>query len=474
MEFNPNPNKYTETALKAVSQAKDLAQSNSNYNVGTEHLMYALIKVSPLIRQIVQESHCDISQFKNLAMKNYDDVIDCNEESIEYSAVIVELLSELEENVSESHVIETMDIFKGLIKNSYSNFYTCTNFLIDSGTDMDMLNQLCKKSESLLGTATKETSKRNFNKEKSNSSKPKKYDFTEELMDIYTIPKEDADNICKYAQNMNLRYLKGKYDKCSMRDNEINRICEILLRKNKNNPVLIGKAGVGKTAIVEGLVEKIVKLKREELNGGNHHPLADKIIYNLNLTSAISGTKYRGDFEERIQKILNTVTKNPNIILFIDEIHMIMGLNNSTDCQGTVSLSQMLKQPLSRGDISVIGATTEYEYQMITQDKAMDRRFSPVKVQEFTKKQMTELLSVIAKTYEDYHKVTIPKQVMTAALKYSNDYYTERVYPDKLIDIIDETASRIRLNNYDKDKITMTEEDVKKTVMNQLGILIIE
>lgn len=473
MKFNKT--KYTRDSWNAILTSKELAKKNLNCEVRTHHLMLAIIETNDSIRTLLKNLGCDINRFKLLALSDSNEIYEEDAEEIDYGATVCEILWDLEKNLENewnncgysSKHITIVQIFRELLSGS---FYTSVGFIVESGMYRSTLEKI---QDGHINLEEKIQELTNDN-DKESSKSP---EFTtEDLKDLYYISSDSDESfdITKYAQNMNINYINGKYDKCSMRDNEINRMCEILLRKNKNNPVLIGKAGVGKTAIVEGLAEKIVELKKEELNGGSHHPLADKIILNLNLTTLISGSKYRGDFEERIQKIFDIVTKNPNIILFIDEIHMIVGLNNSADCQGTVSLSQMLKQPLSRGDISVIGATTEDEYQIITQDKAMDRRFSPVKVQEFTRKQMTKLLSVIAKTYEDYHKVTIPKQVMTAALKYSNDYYTERVYPDKLIDIIDETASRIRLNNYDKDKITMTEEDVKKTVMNQLGILIIE
>ena len=284
-----------------------------------------------------------------------------------------------------------------------------------------------------------------------------------------------GEDISQFVSIMNVEYLNGNYDKCVCRDNEINRLCEILLRKNKCNPVLIGLAGVGKTAIVEGFVSKITEMKKKSLenDGMNNHPLVDTIVLNVNLTSMIAGTKYRGDFEDKFKKIINVATKNPNVILFIDEIHMIIGMNKN-DETGTVSLGQMLKPPLSRGSISVIGATTEAEYEVIKQDKALDRRFTPINVNEFTKSQMKSILPTISKTYSDYHNIKISNDVMNYALEYCDVHLDNgRTYPDKLIDVIDETAARIRLENYDAKDISLTVDDVCKTIFNMTGKFIV-
>ena len=283
---------------------------------------------------------------------------------------------------------------------------------------------------------------------------------------------EFGESFYKYADNMNLNYLNNKYDECVNRDNEINRLCEIIARKNKCNPVLIGKAGVGKTAIVEGLVAKIIEMNMSESIQYINHPLYNKVIYNLNLNSLISGTKYRGDFEDRLTTIINIAINNPNVILFIDEIHMITGLNNSVET-GTVSMAQMIKQPLSRGDISVIGATTTDEYDKIKSDKALNRRFSPVVINEFSKDSMKLLLQSIKNTYSQFHSVEIGDNIMKATLSYCDDFYEDKVFPDKLIDIIDETAARVKLNNYDKDNVVMTIDDIKKTVFNQTGKILV-
>ena len=283
---------------------------------------------------------------------------------------------------------------------------------------------------------------------------------------------EFRESFYKYADNMNLNYLNNKYDECVNRDNEINRLCEIIARKNKCNPLLVGKAGVGKTAVVEGLVSKIVNMNINGRAEYANHPLYNKAIYNINLTGLISGTKCRGEFEERLEGIIDVATNNSEVILFIDEIHMITGLNNNEET-GTVSMAQMIKQPLSRGDISVIGATTIEEYDIIKSDKALNRRFSPVVINEFSKDSMKLLLQSIKNTYSQFHNVEIGDNIMKATLSYCDDFYEDKVFPDKLIDIIDETAARVKLNNYDKDNVIMTIDDIKKTVFNQTGKILV-
>lgn len=286
----------------------------------------------------------------------------------------------------------------------------------------------------------------------------------------------DSKELSRYATNMNLEYLNGKYDKCVCRDNEICRIGEILLRKNKSNPVLIGKAGVGKTAIVEGMVAQITEIKKRSLSNKRlqNHPLVDKIVYNVSLNSLIAGTRYRGEFEERLEKIIEVAKNNKNVILFIDEIHMVVGLNGSGEA-GTVSTSQYLKQPFSRGEISVIGATTTDEYKIITSDKALERRFAPVQVNEFSAKSMKGLLPTIRKTYSDFHNANISEEIMEKTLQNCEIAYSgSKTYPDKLIDIIDETMARVRLHNPTKKKITISINDINKTIFNQTGKIIVD
>ena len=233
----------------------------------------------------------------------------------------------------------------------------------------------------------------------------------------------------------------GKIDPVIGREKEIERVIQILSRRSKNNPCLIGEPGVGKTAIAEGLALKIVKHEVPEL-------LEGKKIVALDLTSMVAGTKYRGDFEERIQKAMDEVKQAGNIILFIDEVHTLMGAGSA---EGATDAANILKPALARGEIQVIGATTIDEYRKnIEKDAALERRFQPVTVGEPTEEQTVEILKGLRDKYEAHHKVKITDAAIENAVKMSSRYIADRFQPDKAIDLIDEAASKVRLSNYTK------------------------
>ena len=231
----------------------------------------------------------------------------------------------------------------------------------------------------------------------------------------------------------------GKIDPVIGREKEIERVIQILSRRSKNNPCLIGEPGVGKTAIAEGLALKIVKHEVPEL-------LEGKKIVALDLTSMVAGTKYRGDFEERIQKAMDEVKQAGNIILFIDEVHTLMGAGSA---EGATDAANILKPALARGEIQVIGATTIDEYRKnIEKDAALERRFQPVTVGEPTEEQTVEILKGLRDKYEAHHKVKITDAAIENAVKMSSRYIADRFQPDKAIDLIDEACSKVRLAAY--------------------------
>ncbi len=254
---------------------------------------------------------------------------------------------------------------------------------------------------------------------------------------------EDAEEEPAYMQygvDLTKRAREGKLDPVIGRRKEIEKVIQILSRRTKNNPVLIGEPGVGKSAVIEGLAQAIVSGEVPEL-------LRDKKVFSLNLTGLLAGTRYRGDFEERLKSVTDAVSKDKNVILFIDEIHMIVGAGASAD--NTMDASNILKPMLARGELQTVGATTSEEYRkFIEKDPALERRFTPVTVEQPNIEDAIVILQGLKDKYEAHHNVMITDAAIEAAVKLSDRYVTDRFLPDKAIDLIDEAASRARLNSY--------------------------
>lgn len=252
--------------------------------------------------------------------------------------------------------------------------------------------------------------------------------------------------IKQIATNLNEEAKLSNLDPVIGRDKEIENIIEILARKNKNNPLLIGEAGVGKTAIVEELARRIAKKEVPNFLYGT-------TIYNLNIGSLIAGTKYRGEFEEKLTKIIKELEMSPNVIVFIDEVHTIVGAGGA---EGAIDASNILKPALARGKIKIIGATTTLEYKKtIEKDKALDRRFQKTYIKEPTIEETTNIINKIKKNYEEYHSVYIPKDILKITINLTDKYLKDRQNPDKTIDILDEMCAKASLSkkNNTKEKI---------------------
>ena len=271
-------------------------------------------------------------------------------------------------------------------------------------------------------------------------------------------PKKDKKKkkslLDSYGTNITKRAAKGKVDPVVGRDSEITRCIEILNRRTKNNPCLIGEPGVGKTAIAEGLATRIVL-------GTVPEKLLNYEIFLLDFTSLVAGTQFRGQFEQRLKGVLEEVKKAGNIILVIDELHNIVGAG---DAEGAMSAANILKPALARGEIQIIGATTTNEYRkFIEKDTALERRFQTVMVDEPTVDETIEILKGLRPYYESYHKVSIPTEVLISAVKLSERYITDRFLPDKAIDIIDEASSRANLKNTDLARLGNLTREIEAT-----------
>jgi len=252
------------------------------------------------------------------------------------------------------------------------------------------------------------------------------------------IANKKTPSLDKFGFDLTEQAKEGKLDPVIGRSREIIRVISILNRRVKNNPILIGDPGVGKTAIIEGLAQKIVNEEVPEV-------LLGKRVFTLDLAGMVAGTKYRGEFEERLKKVITEVKKSKDVILFIDEFHTIVGAGAA---EGAIDAANILKPSLSKGELQTIGATTLDEYQKyIEKDAALERRFQPVIVKELTVPETIMVLKGIRKLYEDHHKITITDEALEAAAKFSYRYITDRFLPDKAIDLVDEAASRVRVEN---------------------------
>ncbi len=263
----------------------------------------------------------------------------------------------------------------------------------------------------------------------------------------------DTPNLAKYGEDLVKTSLK-KIDGVIGREKEINRIIQILTRRTKNNPILIGEAGVGKTAIVEGLAKKIALREVPDI-------MKDVRIISIDMTSMVAGTKYRGDFEKRISDIINEAKNMDNVVLFIDEIHTIVGAGSS---EGSLDASNILKPYLTKGDIKIIGATTITEYrQFIEKESALERRLQPIQIDEPTVDETIDIIKGIRKYYEKFHKIKISDEVIEEAVKLSDRYLVDRFLPDKAIDVIDEASSNLKVESFKiPEELLKLQEELEK------------
>jgi len=256
--------------------------------------------------------------------------------------------------------------------------------------------------------------------------------------------KESPLLIDQYSRDITRLALEGKLDPVIGRDEEINRIIQTLSRRTKNNPCLVGEPGVGKTAIVEGLAKKIV-------NGNVPKTVAGKRVLTLDLSAMVAGSKYRGEFEERIKKVINEVIFQGNILLFIDEIHTLIGAGGA---EGAIDASNILKPSLARGEIQLIGATTHEEYRKyVKKDAALERRFQPISVEEPSQETTLKILEGIKANYENHHGVILSEEALNACVKLSTRYINDRFLPDKAIDLMDEASAKVRLKDAKKMEV---------------------
>lgn len=422
-------NYFTQKSNEALNLAIKSAENLGHNYVGSEHILLGLLKTeSGMAYSALDEKGITASDLEDFIKENIgvgNPTRLTPDDFTPRSKRVLDVAFQIARGMLNSFV-DTEHILLALLKENDSY---AVRFINSAGIDERQL------FEEIAANIGRGEAKQNESGKKSKNGKSKTPTLDEFGKDLTALAKE------------------GKIDPVIGREEEIQRVIQILSRRTKNNPCLIGEPGVGKTAIAEGLALKIVRNEVPEL-------LAGKKIVALDLTSMVAGTKYRGDFEERIKKAMDEVKNAKDVILFIDEVHTIIGAGAA---EGATDAANILKPSLARGEIQVIGATTINEYRKnIEKDAALERRFQPVMVGEPTEEEAIEILKGLRDKYEAHHKVKIPDDAIVSAVKMSSRYIADRFLPDKAIDLIDEAASRVRLKAYTvPDNLKEMEKELK-------------
>lgn len=405
---------YTKDIIKILKNSEIEAKKFKNEFVSSEHILLSLLKIETKAKQLFNKHNITYNEAEKLIKKS---------------------------NANTSNNYYTLTT-KKIIDNAFVTNKDNSSEITPINLTLSILDEKNSKAYTILQTLSKDINLLYK-------------DFIKELT------KSENNILTELGTNLNELVINNEIDKVIGRDSEIERIIEILARKNKNNPILIGEAGVGKTAIVEELARRIVTKNIPPI-------LKNKIIISINLASIISGTKYRGEFEEKMNKIVKELENNNNIILFIDEIHTIVGAGGA---EGAIDASNILKPMLARGKAKCIGATTINEYKKtIEKDKALDRRFQKIIIEEPNEKEVINILSKIKSDYEKFHNVRIPNEILKQIPILSKKYIFGRSEPDKSIDILDEVCAKTSIfaNTNEIEKINRQIKTLNKRKNNYI------
>ena len=419
--------RFTQKSKKVIELSLECAREFGHNRVDSEHLLLGLSKEGDgvasrvLLKLGITPKYIEgkiIEKKGIIPIMPIDLVLSPrSEEILEISGIFADKF--------KSEYIETEHILLGILQQGEN---LAVNILKEAGIDDKSIVELIIDTVGLDSVTTNKESKPNY---------PTRTQTSLKILD-------------KYGKNLTLVASQNKIDPVIGREKEIERAIQILSRRTKNNPVFIGDPGVGKTSVAEGLAANIA-------SGNVPDNLIGKVLYTLDMGSMLAGAKYRGEFEERIKQVVDEVVKNGNIILFIDELHTIIGAGSTGE--STIDASNILKPVLSRGDIQIIGATTIDEYRKhIEKDSALERRFQPVLITEPTKEETIKILEGLREKYESHHNVKITYEAIVAAVDLSIRYITDRFLPDKAIDLIDESASRVRLREINSQKNILNSE----------------
>lgn len=429
--------KFSESAQRMLNFAGEITKKLKGNQIDSEHLLYGILSIpsSLACRMLKDQNVTKEKLVEKLTQPGYNpnlspDKLELTPRSKNILVTASNIAYKLGHNfLSVEHfligILYNEDCFAYKLLNSYFN--------------VDTLN-LRERIYDELKNADIDSIDKNYKRVDENQNGEKS-----------TLP----DNLLEFGYDVTLKARQGKMDPIIGRDKEIERIIEILCRKTKNNPILIGEAGVGKTAVVEGLAQAIVKNRVPQ-------ELANKTIFALDMGSLMAGTKFRGELEQRLKDAIETITKDRNIIVFIDEIHTLAMAGSE---KGDINPSDMLKPYLARGELQTIGATTTDEYRkFIEKDKALERRFQPIMVNPPSIDETILILRGLKDSYEAFHKIQITDEAIVAAAKLSDRYIMDRSLPDKAIDLIDEASSRVRVSGTMKPKSLQEMEDKFKEI----------
>ncbi|MDU3176415.1 ATP-dependent Clp protease ATP-binding subunit [Anaerococcus sp.] len=411
---------------KLTQQARRESYSLNHDYIGSEHLLLALMKTDSVATKALEAAGANYDLLRQVVINNIGKG-QAMRPATEYSKKVRQILE-----------------LARLNANKFGN---------SSAGEEDVLFAILADDDSLtnimflLSGVEKEVVKRNL--------KELLQDQNPEVASI----KDLSENVSNYARDLNEEAESGKIDPVIGRDDEIERVIQILMRRTKNNPILIGEPGVGKTAISEGLAQRIVE-------GEVPRIIEDKTILSLDLASMIAGTKYRGDFEERLKKLFDELATHDEIILFIDEFHMVLGAGAA---EGSMDAANILKPILAKGDIQIIGATTIEEYRKyIEKDSALTRRMQPIQVEEPSLSDSRKIIYGIKDKYEAHHGVEITDDAINAAVELTDRYINDRYLPDKAIDVIDEAMSKVRIKAYQEEETsTNPQEKIQELVVEK-------
>lgn len=416
---------------RLTGQARRESYSLSHDYIGVEHLLLALMKTGSLATKALEEAGANYELLRSIVINNIGKgsaIRPAKEYSNKVRQIFdrARLFAQKRKKVSASEE----DVLLAILNDDDS--FTNLMFML-SGLDKKIIR------DNLI---------RLQKEEKSSNS-------TSNL----------GENLKKFAKNLNEMAEAGKIDPVIGREDEVERVIQILLRRTKNNPILIGDPGVGKTAIIEGLAQRIV-------DGKVPFVMKEKTIVSLDLASMIAGTKYRGDFEDRLKKLFGELEQREDVVLFIDEFHMVLGAGAS---EGSMDAANILKPILAKGDIQIIGATTIDEYRKhVEKDQALTRRMQPVHVEEPNKDDTIKIIEGLKDKYEDHHKVEITDEAIKAAVDLSQRYIQDRFLPDKAIDVIDEACSKERIKNYKENKNQVSKKEILDKLIEEKNMAINE